>query len=339
MLHERPMQAAFVGRIGLAAAILALSLAIFACGEAGTDSPEQGSATPTILASTNIWGDVVANVACNGLATVDMLMPPGADPHDFEPSLADRGRLEAAALVVANGLGLEARFEDTLESVESSGTPVFYIAEHIDTIEVADDGHTDDHKEAGGHTHDDGHGHAHEGDDPHVWLDPLRVSAALPLLAEHLVEDAGLDADAVNDCMQAYQKELAEVHHELEHLFEDIPEARRLLVTNHDALGYLADRYGFQVVGTVIPSTSSLAEPNAAELEELAKTIEAKKISAVFTEALHSKEVVDALATRVGNIDVVILYIDALGESGSGAETYIDMLKTNATRIRDALSS
>ena len=338
MTYCRPLDSLFTARrVCITVAILVLSLTLAACGEADSDSPESGSTVPTILASTNIWGDVVANVACGGLATVDVLTPPGADPHAFEPSLADRGRLEAAALVVANGLGLEERFEDTLESVESSGTPVFYIAEHIDTIEIADDGHSDDHGQAGGHTHDDGH--SHEGDDPHVWFDPLRVSAALPLLAEHLVEDAGLDADAVNDCMAAYQRELAEVHHELEHLFEDIPEDRRLLVTNHDALGYLADRYGFKVVGTVIPSTSSLAEPNAAELEELAKTIEADGIPAVFTEALHSKEVVDALATRVGNIQVVILYTDALGEPGSGAETYIDLLRTNATRIRDALNS
>jgi len=323
-------------RLCIAVAILAFSLTLAACGEAGSDSPVSESAVPTIVASTNIWGDVVANVACGGLATVDVLTPPGADPHAFEPSLADRGRLDAAALVVANGLGLEERFEDTLKSVESSGTPVFYIAEHIDTIEIADDGHSDHHGQSGGHTHD--HGHAHEGDDPHVWFDPLRVSAALPLLAEHLVEDAGLDADVVNDCMTAYQRELAEVHHELEHLFEDIPEARRLLVTNHDALGYLADRYGFQVVGTVIPSTSTLAEPNAADLEALAKTIEADKIPAVFTEALHSRDIVESLATRAGNVQVVILYTDALGEPGSGAETYIDLLRTNATRIRDALS-
>ena len=323
-------------RVRFAVAILALGLTLAACGKAESDSPASGSTVPTIVASTNIWGDVVANVACGGLATVDVLTPPGADPHAFEPSLADRGRLEAAALVVANGLGLEERFGDTLESVEASGTPVFHIAEHIDTIEIADDGHSHDHGQAAGHTHDDGH--AHEGDDPHVWFDPVRVSAALPLLAEHLVEDAGLDADAVDDCMTAYQTKLAEVHHELEHLFEDIPEDRRLLVTNHDALGYLAARYGFQVIGTVIPSTSTLAEPNAADLEALAKTIESEKIPAVFTEALHSKDIVESLATRVGNVQVVILYTDALGEPGSGAETYIDLLRTNATRIRDALS-
>ncbi len=324
-------------QVRIAVTILALSLSLTACGEADAGSPVSDSTTPTIVASTNIWGDVVSNVACGGLATIDVLTPPGADPHAFEPSLADRGRLEAAALVVANGLGLEERFEDTLESVEASGIPVFYIAEHIDTIEIADDGHSHDHGQSGGHTHD--HGHAHEGDDPHVWFDPLRVSAALPLLAEHLVEDAGLDADAVDHCLTAYQTKLAKVHHELEHIFEEIPEDRRLLVTNHDALGYLAVRYGFQVVGTVIPSTSTLAEPNAADLEALAKTIEADKIPAVFTEALHSRDIVESLATRAGNVQVVILYTDALGEPGSGAETYIDLLRTNATRIRDALST
>ena len=319
----------------LAALLLLLSLTLVACGPADTEATTAGPAVPTIVASTSIWGDVVANVACGGLATVDVLIPPGADPHAFEPSLADRGRLEKAALVVSNGLGLEERLEDTIESVESAGTPVFHIAEHIDTIEIPEeDGQSDDH----GHGHADDAGHAHEGDDPHVWLDPVRVSAALPELADHLVEDAGLDADAVNACVTAYQTKLAEVHHELEHLLEEIPEDRRLLVTNHDALGYLADRYGFQVVGTVIPSTSSLAEPNAAALEELARTIEAMNIPAVFTEALHAKDVVDALATRVGDLQVVTLFTDALGEPGSGAETYLGLLRTNATRIRDALT-
>ena len=319
----------------LAAVILSLSVVVAACGDTETEPPAPGAAVPTVVVSTNIWGDVVANVACDGLATIDVLTPPGADPHAFEPSLADRGRLENASLVVSNGLGLEERFEDTLEAVAAAGTPVLYIAEHIDTIDMSDDGHgdEDDH----GDDHADDHGHAHEGDDPHVWLDPLRVAAALPDLAEHLVEDAGLDADAVNACMTAYRAQLEELHHEVEHLFEDIPAERRLLVTNHDALGYLADRYGFEVIGTVIPSTSSLAEPNAADLEDLAKTIEAKQIPAVFTEALHAKEAVDALATRVGNIQVVTLFTDALGEPGSGADTYIGLLRTNAVRIRDAL--
>lgn len=316
----------FAGMLRQSALLVLLSFTIVACGPEDTEPAASGTGVPTIIASTSIWGDVVANVACDGLATVNVLVPPGAHPHDWEPSLADRGRLEAAALVVSNGLGLEERFDDTLESVESAGTPVFHIAEHIDTIEMSD-----------GNGKSDDHGHAHEGDDPHVWFDPVRVSAALPQLAEHLVDDAGLDAAAVDACMKAYRTKLVEVHHELEHLFEDIPADRRLLVTNHDALGYLADRYGFTVIGTVIPSTSSLAEPNAAELEDLAKAIAANNIPAVFTEALHSKEVVDAMATRVGNIEVVILYTDALGEPGSGAETYIGLLRTNATRIRDAL--
>lgn len=316
-----------IGRLRLAAVMLALSVVVAACGAAESEPPAEDAAVPTVVVSTNIWGDVVANVACDGLATIDVLTPPGADPHAFEPSLADRGRLENAALVVSNGLGLEERFDDTLEAVAAAGTPVLHIAEHINTIDMSDDGHGDDH----------GHAHGHEGDDPHVWMDPLRVAAALPDLAEHLVEDAGLDADAVNACMTAYRTQLEELHHEVEHLLEDIPAERRLLVTNHDALGYLADRYGFEVVGTVIPSTSSLAEPNAADLEDLAKTIEANQIPAVFTEALHAKDAVDALATRVGDIEVVTLFTDALGEPGSGADTYIGLLRTNAVRIRDAL--
>ena len=104
MTFCRPLDSLFTAkRVSSAVAILVLSLILAACGEAESDSPESGSTVPTVLASTNIWGDVVANVACGGLATVDVLTPPGADPHDFEPSLADRGRLEAAALVSPTG--------------------------------------------------------------------------------------------------------------------------------------------------------------------------------------------------------------------------------------------
>ena len=211
------------------------------------------------MATTSIWADVVANVACDGLAEVVTIIPVGSDPHGYEPSLQDTERMTNASLVVANGLTLEGRLEDTLDVVAESGTPVLEFAEHMDPIPYESEaGHHDEHDEEGhdehdeeghdehdeeGHDHDEeghddhdehghddhdehghddhdeeGHDHDEEGhddhdeeghdhgtEDPHVWLDPHRVADALPVLAQALTTNVGLDPAAVEACLASYQ--------------------------------------------------------------------------------------------------------------------------------------
>ncbi len=108
-------------------------------------------------------------------------------------------------------------------------------------------------------------------------------------------------------------------------------------MTNHDALGYLADRYDLEIVGSVLPSTSTLTEASTGELEELGTAVEEAGLPAIFTERLGNSADAEALADRFG-VEVVELYSDALGEEGSGADTYDGMLRTDATAIADALS-
>ncbi|MDH3227052.1 MAG: metal ABC transporter substrate-binding protein [Thermoleophilia bacterium] len=293
-------------------------LAAAACG-GGKDEAESGAGenVPLVVATTSIWSDVVSNVACDGLARVEALIPSGADPHAFEPSLSDRGTMESASLVVANGLQLEESLEDTLDAVEGNGQPVFRVAEHVVTISA---------------TADD------EGADPHVWLDPSRVSAALPSLGDALVEHAGLDRVAVDACVSGYQDELAAVDAEVAESLSRVREGGRTLVSNHDALAYFADRYGLEVLGTVIPAPSTLAETNPAQLEELAEAAEQAGVRTIFSEAQHSDADVVALAERVGDIEVATLHTGSLGEPGSGAENYLGLLRTNAELIASGLS-
>ena len=285
----------------------------------------------------------MANVACGGLASVETLIPVGGDPHGYEPSLQDRERMENAALVVANGLELEEGLEDTLEAVSESGTPVFEFADGMDTIPFsfagAQHGEEEEEEEEEGHDkdedEDEGHGSSA---DPHVWFDPHRVSEALPELARLLTRDIGLDADAIGACLASYLAELEAVDSEIAARVEQLPDESRKLVTNHEALGYFADRYGFEVTGTVIPTPASMAQTNPAQLEELAEIIEQEGIKAIFAETLHSVDDVEALASRVGHVEVVTLYTGSLGPSGSGAETYVGFLRTNADLIADALN-
>lgn len=373
--------------------------------DSGSTPPDDGGPAPLVLASTGIWTDVVANLACGGLAEVESIMGTGVDPHGYEPSMADRARMEEATLVVANGLGLEEGLLDTLEAVEAGGTPVFWMGDHVDAIEFAsgddhddhddhgheDEGHDEDGEEADDHDHegeghdddgdhdhegeghdedgdshddhdheaddhdDDGHddeaddhddhgheadgheGHVHSGADPHVWFDPVRVSATLGELAEHLTDDAGLAPDAVADCLSRYQAELAQLHDELVEILSAVAPADRRLVTDHDALGYFADRYGFEVIGTVIPSVSTLAETNPAALEELAEVIAETGVRAIFAEDHRSDDTIQALASRAGPVEVATLYTGSLGQPGSGADTYAGFMRTNAGIIADAL--
>lgn len=297
---------------------LGCAVLLAACGgDGGADgAPAAGAAGgdgPYLVATTGIWADVVERVACDGPLDVRTIVPAGGDPHSFEPSLQDRHVLDGATLVVANGLGLEATLDDTLDSVEDGGVPIFRIGEHIDTIQLAG-----------------------EGEDPHVWFDPTRVAGALPALGDALVA-AGQDAAVIDRCVSAAQTDLVALDTQLAATLGAVPADRRLLVTNHDALGYLADRYGFEVVGSVLPSTSTLTEASPGELDGLAKAIEARHVPAIFTETLASSTDADALADRLG-VAVVQLYSDALGEPGSGADTYDGLLRTDATSIADALT-
>ena len=283
-------------------------LTFAACG-GDDDSAARADDEPYIVATTAIWADLVQQVACDGTFEVRPLLPPGADSHAYEPSLRDRELLDNATLVVANGLGLEERLDDTLTEVEDGGVPLVRMGDHVDTLD----------------------------EDPHVWFDPTRVSTALPAVGEALVA-AGADREDIDACVTAAQDALAELDAEVAATLDAVPADRRLLVTNHDSLGYLADRYDFTVLGSILPSTSTLTEASPGQLEELSEAIAAEGVPAIFTETISSADDAEALAERLG-VDVVELYTESLGEPGSGVETYADFMRFNAQAIADALGS
>jgi zinc/manganese transport system substrate-binding protein len=262
--------------------------------------------TPIVVATTSIWADIVERIDCGDGFAVDTLIPVGADAHSFEPSVRDRKRLEEASLVVANGGGLEAQLEDTLDAVSGDGITVLSLFDEVAA-----------------------------GEDPHLWFDPTSVAEAATVIADQLVA-AGADADVSEQCLDELTTDLEELDAELTDILSDVAPDRRVLVTNHDALGRFAERYDFEILGSVIPGSSTLAEASPAELEQLADDIEAQGVPAIFAEALESKDEATALADRLG-VEVVTLYTDSLGEEGSGAETYADMMRLNATAIADAL--
>jgi zinc/manganese transport system substrate-binding protein len=345
-----------------AAVLAAGTLLLAACGSGDetttpqTSSPddttegvvgdETAATAPTVVATTSIWADVTANVACDGLAAVETIIPLGGDPHSFEPSLRDRETMDNAELVVANGLFLEESLADTIDAVESNGVTVLRVGDALDPLPAGESSHDDDH---GDHDDDDSHEgdepaddsdhdeHDHGDFDPHVWWDPTRMATAVPLIADALA-DAGVDRTALDACSDRYIDELNALDAEVTSIVAPLPAEQRVLVTNHDSLSYFADRYEFEVVGSVIPSSSSLAATSPAELDALAADIEATGVPAIFADTQSSTDDADALANRIGDIEVVSLLTGTLDEPGSAAGTYAGWLRENVQTIVDALN-
>lgn len=298
-----------------------------ACSSSNTD---RDVASRPYLATTSIWADIASHTLCG--APVEPIIPLGSDPHSWEPSIRTRGDLERAAFVIANGLNLEEGLVDLLSTVESQGTQVTYIADYVEVLDAAPD-------TADGHDHDaaDEDSHEHHDGDPHIWLDPIRVADALPAIVKAAIA-AGGDETTLIDCADDYESELRSLDRDITTALADIAPRDRLLVTNHDALGYFADRYEFTIVGTVIPSTSTHAEANAADLAELAQTIDDLGIPAIFTDAQSSDVDATALAERLDDVEIVPLLTGTLTAGTDAGATYVALLRTNAELIAEALA-
>lgn len=294
----------------IVAAIALVSALLSGCGGGDTESGGVTRAgAPQLLATTSIWADITSHVACGEEVTA--LIPNAADPHTFEPSLRDRATVERAALVIANGNDLEGSLVDLLDTAISEGVDVIEMTSHVDLL---------------GGSGADG--------DPHVWQDPTRVAGALDVIASAVVA-AGRDREAIEACTTAYHDELIALDGEIDELLSIVPPPRRVMVTSHDSLAYFGDRYTIEIVGTVIPSTNTLAETNAADLAELAEIISERGVPAVFTERLESAADAERLAERLG-VRIVPLVTDALTDDPA-TDTYVEMLRSNATAIAEAL--
>ena len=178
-------------------------------------------------------------------------------------------------------------------------------------------------------------GHGHGIEDPHFWFDPLRVKLVVNDIAARL---SALDpdrGDTYRANASAYNVRLDELHAWTKQQVSAVPEDRRLLVTSHDSLGYFANLYGFEVVGVVLSITTEV-EPSAGDLIELVEEVTENGIPAVFGETTVSERLAAAVATESG-AKLVRLYSGSLGLEDSGAETYIDMIRTNVERIVEVL--
>ena len=302
----------------LLAAALPVALVLSSCGSGDGGGGDDGGSRPTIVVTYSILGAVTRDLVGDA-AEVTVLMPNGIDPHEWEPSAKDIAALNSADLVVENGLGLEEGLQDALDEARGDDVPFFTASDHVDIRIVGAGEGVDpaDEDQAPG------------AKDPHLWMDPAGMADVVTALAATLgtlVIDIGDRATTVPAALDALDEQVAGI-------VAAVPEEDRKLVTGHESLGYFARRYGFALVGAVVPSISSQAESSAGDLAALAEKIEAAGVPAIFTELGTAPDVVDAIAKETG-VAVVELGTHALPEDGAYSTFMTDL----ATKVAGALS-
>ncbi|MBE3035755.1 MAG: zinc ABC transporter substrate-binding protein [Candidatus Atribacteria bacterium] len=259
---------------------------------------------PKVLAVESFLADITKNVSGTRLE-IDTLMPLGLDPHSFEPSPGDVAKITESDILIINGAG----FEEWLEDIITGANEKIIIVECSKGLKG----------------------------DPHFWLDPNLVKVYVQNIRDALIESDPQGKDLYNKNAEEYTARLIELDKWIAEAVKKIPEDKRLLVTNHESFGYYADRYGFKVIGTIIPGSSSASSPSAKEISELIEKIKATGAKAIFLETGSDPKIANQIA-RETNIKIVTeLYTHSITEPDGPAPTYIDMIEFNTKEIVESL--
>lgn len=312
LLRAAPRRAIAAGAVAL------LGIGATGCGTGG-DGPSDGRVR--VVASTTHLADIARSVGGDRV-DVRALLPANADPHDYEPRPQDVRAVAEADVLLVSGLGLDDWVREVAERSGGDARLVDVGAGVPHHLDAGDEEHGGDHA-AGEHGDTKGEEHDHGDDDPHWWQDPRNVAAAAQAIARATGADAGPYVARVQAADRAVARCIARV-----------PEAQRRIVTDHDAFGYLAARYGLEVVGTVLPSRTTQAQASAGDLAELARTIEREGVRAVFPERQLEPRLARALARRAGVRSDFALISDALGDG----QTVLGALAHNAAELVDGMT-
>ncbi len=267
------------------------------------------------VVATTVQIAALTSAVAGNLVELTGIIPAGVDPHEFEPTASDLVAIEGATLVLRHGIGLDDWLDRTLKAGKRA--TVVTVTRGVRLQKGEEDGKLVD--------------------DPHLWHDPGNAKKMVDNIVAALDRVDPAHKMAFDTNAEAYTKRLDEARAQVQAIINEIPPGGRKLVTNHDALGYFAKAFGLKVVGAVIPSVSTQAEPSAGETAKLLQTIRREKVKAIFAESNVNPKLAQMLAKEAGVSVVADLYGDSLGAAGSGAETVEGMWRANARKIADAL--
>lgn len=273
-----------------------------------------------VLTTFGLVTDVVSAVGGERVSITTM-MGPGVDPHVYRPTPSDVSAMDNAEVIFYSGLGMEARLEEMFEKM--SGDKVAYaitsaIPENMLRRPEEFEGQVD----------------------PHVWHDPLVWMYTIDAVEDALIELMPDHADEFRANAAAYRDEVQALHDEIESQLLQIPDNQRVLATAHDAFGYMAIRYDIDVMP--IQGVTTEGEASIADIRQIATDLAERGVPAVFLEATVPPASINALreAVRSRGLDIKMggeLYADTVGPTGSGADTYVGMMRANVATIVEAL--
>lgn len=285
-------------------------LVLLACllpvsGAAGCSSGGETSAETSVrvVATTTQLADFARAVG-GPRVRVDTILGRGADPHDYEPRPSDAQAVAEADLVLRSGGDLDGWLTDVVDGAGGAAAQVT-LADAIGA----------------------------RGEDPHWWQDPRNAIVAVGEIRDALIAADPSGRADYSAAAAHYVEELRALDGAIAACMRAIPAAKRRLVTDHDALGYFADRYDIEVVGTVIPALSTQAQASAGEIARLARAIRAAGVRTIFPQSSVGERLTRAVARDAGATVGPPLYADTLGAKGSAGETYTGSLRFNARAL------
>lgn len=292
-------------------------VALTACAQFGT--PASSGGRLSVVATTTQVGEAARAIGGDAIE-LTVLLPPGAEAHDFEMTPVAATSIESADLILQSGAGLEAWLEEALRTIGGEER-VRDMSTGIELRPASDD---------------------HDGEefDPHYWLSAPNAITLAGNVRDALVEAVPHASDEFASRAAGYVDRLEAADVEIRELIGQLPPDRRGVVTNHDALGYFLDEYGLRLVGSIFPNLDASAEPDPGELAELTETIRREGVTAIFSESAVDSRLARVIAEETGaRVIEEPLYTDSLGPPGSGADTLDGMLLHNARVLHDGLSS
>jgi zinc/manganese transport system substrate-binding protein len=300
-------------RLPLLLPLLAAAALVAACGAGSSGSSDAPGAIDVVVTTTQL-GDIVSAIGGDAV-DVHQILKPNTDPHDYEPRPRDIQETAGAKLVITSGDDLDRWMGEVVDN--AGGGPT-----------VLDAGAGRPVTRPGEET-----GPEASRFDPHWWHDPRNVEYAVARIRDALVTADPKATARIDAGAEAYLAKVKALDAGIATCLDAVPAAQRKLVTDHDAFGYFAGRYGIDVVGAVIPSQTTQAQPSAGDLAKLAAVIEREHVRAIFPESSINPKLAKAIARETGATADHTLYGDTLGPQGSKGATYLTMEQANADAL------
>jgi zinc/manganese transport system substrate-binding protein len=267
------------------------------------------------MATESFLADIAQNVAGNRIR-VDTLLPVTVDPHEYQPKPQDVTKLAQAQVLIINGLGYESWLQKTLDSL--GGQRLVIVA----TNGLAPAPDPSGKNSAG---------------DPHMWMNPLNVINYVQQIRDGLSQADPAGKDIYSRNADAYIVKLQSLDQWVKSQVSQLPVQKRLLITNHDALGYFAKAYNFKIIGAIIPSVTTDASPSAQQLASLIDTIKRSGARAIFLDIGENQKLAQQIASETSVVVITNLYVESTSGPNGPAPSYTDMIKHDVIAILDAL--